>query len=168
MGPLRHAASALIATCACSPSAAPIAPDDVQQAPAPAPPAAEIKALPTSGQMQREAIAAEGVASPPPAGTGVSERRCGWLTNPTPGNWWLFDGHGEWILGVQGGYQAPGLDEMPDMSSAGWEEVNGHYGYGCACMMLTVDPATRQVTRIANARPKPLEQCRADRGLPRP
>lgn len=137
--------------------------------PAPAPaPGSEAKGLPTSGQIQREIVAAEGGPPPAPAAARVSARRCGWLSNPTPGNWWLFDGHGEWILGVQGGYRAPGLEDMPDMSTAGWEETNGHYGYGCACMTLTVDPATRQVTRIANAKPKPLKQCRADRGLPRP
>lgn len=125
-------------------------------------------APPTSGQIQREIAAAEGTPPPGPAEAWVSARRCGWLSNPTPGNWWLFDGHGEWILAVQGGYQASGLDDMPDMSTAGWEETNGHYGHGCACMTLTVDPASGRVMRIADAKPKPLRQCHADRGLPRP
>ena len=69
----------------------------------------------------------------------ASERRCGWLHNPTPANWWLVDRDGEWLLGAQGGYQAPGMDEMPDMTSAGWVETNGHYGHGCACMDVTVE-----------------------------
>jgi hypothetical protein len=96
------------------------------------------------------------------------ERRCGWLSNPTPGNWWLTDRDGQWILGTQGGEQAPGMDEMPDMSGSGWVETNGSYGYGCACMTIAHDPATRRVTRVANAQPRPIAQCRADKSLPRP
>jgi hypothetical protein len=97
----------------------------------------------------------------------ASERRCGWLQNPTPANHSLIDRDGEWILSSQGGYQAPGIDDMPDMSSRGWVEVNGHYGYGCACMTVTTDRRTRRVTRLFSATPVPLRQCRADRRLPR-
>ena len=96
------------------------------------------------------------------------ERRCGWLHNPTPANWWLVDRDGEWLLGAQGGYQAPGMDEMPDMSTRGWVEVNGHYGYGCACMRVNTDRRTGRVTRLYSATPVPLRQCRADRRLRRP
>jgi len=97
----------------------------------------------------------------------AAETRCGWLQNPTPANWWLIDRDGEWLIGAQGGYQAPGMDEMPDMSTRGWVEVNGHYGYGCACMRVATDRATRRVTRIFSATPVPLRQCRRDRRLPR-
>jgi hypothetical protein len=96
------------------------------------------------------------------------ETRCGWLHNPTPGNWWLVDRDGEWLIGAQGGYQAPGMDGMPDMTTAGWAETNGHYGHGCACMRVTVDRRTRRVTRIVSARPLPLRQCQADPRLRRP
>jgi uncharacterized protein DUF4087 len=96
-----------------------------------------------------------------------TERRCGWLQNPTPANWWLIDRDGEWLIGAQGGYQALGMDEMPDMSTAGWVEVNGHHGYGCACMVVTSDRGNWLITRIISARPVPLRQCRADRRLPR-
>jgi len=96
------------------------------------------------------------------------EMRCGWLHNPTPGNWWLADRDGEWLIGAQGGYQAPGMDEMPDMSTAGWTETNGHYGHGCACIRITVDRRTRRVTRIVSARPLPLRRCQADPRLRRP
>jgi hypothetical protein len=95
------------------------------------------------------------------------ESRCGWLDNPTPGNWWLTDRAGEWLMGAQGGYQAPGMDNMPDMSTRGWVETNGYYGYGCACMKVSVNRKTRRVTRIASATPLPLRQCRADKKLPR-
>lgn len=33
------------------------------------------------------------------------ETRCGWFHNPSPANITLYDRDGEWILGVQGGYQ---------------------------------------------------------------
>ena len=105
------------------------------------------------------------MAAPAPAP--ASERRCGWLQNPTPANFWLIDRDGEWLIGAQGGYQAPGMDEMPDMSTRGWIETNGHYGHGCACMTVTTDRRTRRVTRILSARPVPLSQCRNDRRLPR-
>ena len=64
-------------------------------------------------------------AAQTPAG---AERRCGWLANPTPGNYWLTDRQGDWTLSAQGGYQAPGMDEMPDMSTRGWVRTNGNYG----------------------------------------
>ena len=33
----------------------------------------------------------------------LAEERCGWLENPTPGNWWLKDAHAFWIIATQGG-----------------------------------------------------------------
>lgn len=101
-------------------------------------------------------------------GAAATERRCGWLHNSTPGNWWLVDRHGEWLIGAQGGYQAPGMDNVPDMSGRGWVRTNGNYGYGCACMEVRTDPRSRRVTRIRSATPLPLRRCRADRRLPRP
>jgi hypothetical protein len=173
--PLAALVVALLAAPACSHDAAApsrTAPQDVRTRPEAAPAAAtdggEARLTPTSGQIRRNQVAAEPVLVSTPAPASIGERRCGWLSNPTPGNWWLFDGHGEWILATQGGDQAPGFDDMPDMSTAGWVETNGHHGYGCACMTISHDPATRRVTGIAAARPKPLKQCRADRGLPRP
>ena len=109
-------------------------------------------------------LAAAALAAAAPGGT---ERRCGWLVNPTPANWWLTDRHGEWLIGAQGGYQAPGMDKMPDMTTRGWVRTNGHYGHGCACLDVSVDRAARRVTRIVRATPVPLRQCRADRRLPR-
>jgi hypothetical protein len=103
-----------------------------------------------------------------PRPVAASARRCGWLHNPTPANWWLVDRDGEWILGTQGSEPVPGMDDMPDMSTAGWVETNGPHGYGCACMDMVVDPASGDVVRISAAKPKPLAQCRSDRKLPSP
>jgi Protein of unknown function (DUF4087) len=98
----------------------------------------------------------------------AAEKRCGWLDNPTPGNFWLTDRTGQWTIAEQGGYQAPGMDNMPDMSTRGWVETNGPHGYGCACMTVTTNRKTRQVTRVFSATPRPVRQCRADRRLPKP
>ncbi len=95
------------------------------------------------------------------------ELRCGWLQNPTPANWWLRDRDGEWLISAQGGYEAPGMDVMPDMSTGDWVETNGSYGYGCACMRVRVDRRTERVTTVYSARPVPIAQCRRDRSLPR-
>ena len=96
-----------------------------------------------------------------------SDVRCGWLDNPTPGNWSLIDRDGEWLIGEQGGYQSPGSDNMPDMATRGWVSTNNHYGYGCACMKVRTNRAARRVTYILSASPRPLRQCRVDRHLPR-
>jgi hypothetical protein len=60
------------------------------------------------------------------------------------------------------------MDDMPDMSTRGWVARNGSYGYGCACLSVTIDRRAHRVTRIFSARPVPLRQCRADPRLRRP
>ena len=107
------------------------------------------------------------VAAPTASAQRGAEQRCGWLSNPTPGNYWLRDRQGEWLLSSQGGYAARGIDNMPDMTTRGWVETNGHYGYGCACMSVQTDRRNGRVTRLFSARPVPLAQCRRDRSLPR-
>ena len=68
---------------------------------------------------------------------GKFENRCGWFENPTPGNAWLTDKDGEWLIGAQGGYQAEG--DWAEFSDDQWVKTNGYYGYGCTCMQVTVD-----------------------------
>jgi hypothetical protein len=34
----------------------------------------------------------------------AEENRCGWFSNPTPGNAWLKDRDGEWTIGTQGNH----------------------------------------------------------------
>ena len=102
------------------------------------------------------------------APAGATERRCGWIHNPTPANWWLVDREGEWLMAAQGGYQAPGMDHLPDMSAGEWVRTNGYYGYGCACLKVATDRRAKRITRIASATPLPLRHCRIDRRLPKP
>ena len=158
--PLAAALTLFLAASGCSSGSAPE--DRQPEARAEAPAAnvaaaqpAQPAALPPSPAALAAAVPAKGV------------RRCGWLSNPTPANWWLTDSQGQWILSTQGADQAPGMDDMPDMSTAGWVETNGHYGYGCACMTITADPEGK-VTRVEDPAPKPLKQCKADRKLPKP
>ncbi|HLL29593.1 MAG TPA: DUF4087 domain-containing protein [Allosphingosinicella sp.] len=160
-GRLPAALAAILLASACSPGAAPSADANGQEAPS----GTAASTAPEAAPAEPAAAASEPVAAVAPAAAG--RRRCGWLSNPTPGNWWLTDAEGQWILATQGADQAPGTDDMPDMSTAGWVETNGHYGYGCACMTITADGDGR-VTRIADAQPRPLKQCRADRKLPKP
>lgn len=93
------------------------------------------------------------------------ETRCGWFSNPTPGNAWLYDRDGEWTIGVQMGYQADG--DWPEFSPKQWVETNVHYGYGCACLKVQVDRSTKQVIKIESARARPLSVCRRDKALPK-
>lgn len=93
------------------------------------------------------------------------ETRCGWFSNPTPANASLYDRDGEWIIGVQGGYQAEG--DWPDFGPKQWVEMNVHYGYGCACLRLRVNRKTHEVIEIESSRVRPLAVCRRERSLRR-
>jgi hypothetical protein len=95
------------------------------------------------------------------------ETRCGWFTNPTPANIWLDDRDGEWIIGVQGGYQVENDWEWPAFKKSQWVETNGHHGYGCACMRVRVDRETWHVLEIKSSTARPLSACRKDPHLQR-
>jgi hypothetical protein len=91
------------------------------------------------------------------------ETRCGWFSNPTPANAWLWDREGEWIIAVQGGFQTDG--EWPNFKPRQWVRQNGDYGYGCACLRLRVDRKTHDVLQIQSSRAVALSQCRRDPAL---
>lgn len=93
------------------------------------------------------------------------ETRCGWFSNPTPANIWLYDREGEWTIGVQGGYQVEKDWDWPEFKPGQWVETNGHHGYGCACFQLRVDKETGHVLEIKSSRARPLSVCRKDRAL---
>jgi hypothetical protein len=92
-------------------------------------------------------------------------RRCGWFDNPTPGNAWLTDRDGEWIVGTQGGHQADG--DWPEFSRREWVRSNGSYGHGCACITLVAN-SEKEVLRIVSAGARPLQACRRDGALQEP
>ena len=91
------------------------------------------------------------------------ETRCGWFSNPTPANASLYDSQREWTISIQGGYEAEG--DWPDFPDKDWVATNVNYGYGCACMRVTVNRATHRVVSIAGSTVRPLSACRRDRAL---
>ena len=95
----------------------------------------------------------------------ASEMLCGWFSNPTPANASLFDRDAEWIIGVQGGYQAEGY--WPEFGPKEWVKTNVNYGYGCACLRVRVNREESKVIAIESARSQPLSKCRRDRALRR-
>lgn len=104
-------------------------------------------------------------ASAPSTAAAQLETRCGWFSNPTPANIWLYDREGEWTIGVQGGYQVESDWDWPEFKKGQWVETNGSHGYGCACMRLRVDKESGHVLEIERARARPLSACRKDRAL---
>ena len=48
----------------------------------------------------------------------AAERRCGWLQNPTPSNWWLEDKDGVWVLATQGGRGQGAWSRSPNSRKA--------------------------------------------------
>jgi hypothetical protein len=92
-----------------------------------------------------------------------SQTRCGWFDNPTPQNASLIDNEDVWIVSEQGGYSADG-DWPPKFKPNQWVRTNaGSYGYGCACMRVTVNPETSQVVKIFSSYARPLSACRKDK-----
>jgi hypothetical protein len=170
MKAFRSSRKSLIATAACVLALAACGPGPREEsnAAAPANVAANVAANVT---MTLEAPALQNASGPvaaaPVRTAGGPARRCGWLHNPTPGNWWLVDRDGQWVLGTQGREPLAGMDDMPDMSTAGWVETNGHYGHGCACATITAD-AAGDVTAVSDFKPKPIKACTSDKALPGP
>jgi Protein of unknown function (DUF4087) len=102
------------------------------------------------------------------AGAANFETRCGWLSNPTPANVWLYDHDGEWTIGVQGGYQVEDDWDWPVFKPHQWVHTNsGSYGYGCACLQLRVNKESHEVLEIKSARARTLANCRQDQSLKR-
>ena len=89
----------------------------------------------------------------------VTERRCGWVENPTPANYTLVDTDGDWRIAIQGGYQAEGIENLPEYDPSQFERTNGHYGRYCACLDVEVDYAPRIINYIAGGEAKPLAAC---------
>lgn len=99
------------------------------------------------------------------------ERRCGWLANPTPGNWWLIDADGTWTLSSQGDDNATTtavMDRVPAFDADEFVSTGRYYGHGCACLTVATDPDEDRVLAIGTSRRLPLATCEADPSLPAP
>ncbi|MDQ0135466.1 hypothetical protein J2T08_003387 [Neorhizobium galegae] len=102
-----------------------------------------------------------------PAFAHAAENRCGWIQNPTPGNWWLDDAEGTWVIRSQGSEDEPkGMDLIPDISERDYVRTNGNYGYACGCMRVETDDV--HIVEILSFRQVKLSQCRSDRTLGSP
>ena len=106
----------------------------------------------------------------------AKENRCGWIQNPTPGNYWLDDGEGSWVLTAQGSDVEPlGMENMPDFTTGDFVETNGYYGYACGCIQAETehssdfgDSFVGRITAIYSVKQLPISQCRNDSALPKP
>lgn len=96
----------------------------------------------------------------------ATETRCGWLQNPTPGNWYLRDPNGTWVISRQGGYQAEGMDNIPSDEKQ-YVRTNGYHGYGCACLDVATDTNRMRIIAIQGGEALPLSTCRKDPNLPK-
>jgi hypothetical protein len=97
-----------------------------------------------------------------------AEERCGWLENPTPGNWWLKNSLGLWIISAQGGPYADGAEKLPEPTPNRFVATNGNYGYSCACVSGIFDDHAQLLTRLDATRVLALSVCRDDKTLPNP
>lgn len=94
----------------------------------------------------------------------ASENRCGWIDNPTPGNWTLTDADGQWIVMSQGGHEAGGMENIGDISAGDYVATNGNYGYACGCMKVDTDAG--YVTQVYSFRQSAIAKCENDSSLP--
>jgi hypothetical protein len=97
-----------------------------------------------------------------------AEERCGWLENPTPGNWWLKNSLGLWIISAQGGPYTEDAKKLPEPTPERFVATNGHYGYSCACVSGIFDDHAQLVTRLDATRVLALSVCHDDKTLPGP
>ena len=97
------------------------------------------------------------------------ENRCGWIQNPTPGNLWLDDSQGSWLLSTQGGEdEALGMENISDFSEREFVATNGNYGYACACMKVETDSAAKRIVAVYSFKQLALAKCENDASLPSP
>lgn len=96
-----------------------------------------------------------------------TEQRCGWLVNPTPGNWEFVDRDGNWQIASQGEEGAiAGLPEDRPTGRRWWVETNsGGYGYGCMCLTAEVDRIAMRFVRITAGKSLTLKTCRKARTI---
>lgn len=98
-----------------------------------------------------------------------AENRCGWIVNPTPGNYWLDDKEASWTIMTQGSdVEAKGAEKMPDFSAGEFVKTNGYYGYACTCMSVDVNKTEKRITQIHSVKQLALARCKNDKSLPKP
>lgn len=103
------------------------------------------------------------------AALAAPENRCGWVVNPTPGNYWLTDRDATWIMLTQGSDVEPkGMEVLGDISAHDYVATNGYYGYACGCMKVDTDKAESRITAIYSYKQLKIAKCQNDKALPKP
>jgi hypothetical protein len=118
-------------------------------------------------ETMKRAVLAAAVIVTLSASFAQAENRCGWVNNPTPGNWWLTDADGQWTMMTQGSYEANGMDNIGDISAGDYVATNGNYGYACGCMEVDTD-GQGAITDIYSFRQLPIGKCENDGALSAP
>jgi hypothetical protein len=99
----------------------------------------------------------------------AKENRCGWYENPSPGNLWLVDSKGTWILSTQGdsGSKLTEKDfkKLPKFPKSQYITTQASYGYGCVCMIVDTD-GDQNIVKIYKSRSLRLSSCLLDKNLP--
>lgn len=95
----------------------------------------------------------------------AKENRCGWLENPTPGNYWLTDKDGDWTISTQGKEGPTGMEYLVGFPSKEFINTNNSYGYGCGCILSEASKESKEITRIFNFKALPLRVCKTDPSL---
>jgi hypothetical protein len=122
--------------------------------------------------LRRLAVAGFCLAVGPLSAT-AAERRCGWLSNPTPGDLFLTDRQGAWWITSQAealGPNAKGMEAVPRFDERQFVETNvpgsGH-GYGCACLIVETNATVKplRIIKVVSGQILPLAKCRSDRSL---
>jgi len=97
-----------------------------------------------------------------------TETRCGWISSPTPGNYWIDDADGRWIISTQGGYQAEGVENLAYPEDDQYVDTNGNYGYFCGCITASTSRHEMKVVSIRRSKAKRLKDCLKDPKLDKP
>jgi Protein of unknown function (DUF4087) len=87
-----------------------------------------------------------------------AETRCGWVSKSGK-SWYLTDKQSVWVMRKTGEPRPPWLDNLPDLNEGGWREPEEGFGYGCGCLQVTVDKASRRVTDIVGGTSVPYSDC---------
>src|SRR5690606_12401281 len=101
----------------------------------------------------------------------AAERRCGWYSNPTPGNLMLTDTDGIWWIQMQGKPDPVGISEAPAIDEKQFVEnklPGSGYGYGCACMTVVTNAQQHRIIEVVSGGTIPLRRCRVDQFMPDP
>ncbi len=92
-------------------------------------------------------------------GAAQAEMRCGWISRSGKQNWYLTDKQSVWVMRKQGEARPSWMDNMPDLREGGWREPEEGFAFGCGCLEVTIDKASRRVTDLVAGTSIPYSDC---------